>query len=162
MHPYRLRKANLNDVAELMALFRDTVLFVNARDYTCEEVNDWASCGIHVERWQEMIQSYYFIVATDQQAQITGFASISPSGYLHSTFVHKAFQGKGVATLLLNEIERYAKENEMIEITSEVSITARPFFEKRGYKVVKEQRRQANKLALTNYEMSLFVRQERE
>ena len=48
MHPYRLRKANLNDVAELMALFRDTVLFVYARDYTCEAVDDWASWGIQV------------------------------------------------------------------------------------------------------------------
>ena len=39
------------------------------------------------------------------------------------------------------------------KITSEVSITARPFFEKHGYKVVKEQKAKANRLYLTNYVM---------
>lgn len=43
-------------------------------------------------------------------------------------FIHKDFQGKGVATLLLNEIERYAVAAGITRITSEVSITARPFF----------------------------------
>lgn len=58
---------------------------------------------------------------------------------MHSMFIHKDFQGKGVATLLLNEIERYAVAAGITRITSEVSITARPFFEKRGYIVEVEQ-----------------------
>lgn len=45
-------------------------------------------------------------------------------------FVHKDFQGEGIATMLLNEIEQYAITNGIIRITSEVSLTARPFFEK--------------------------------
>ena len=36
---------------------------------------------------------------------------------------------------------------------SEKTITARPFFEKRGYQVVKEQLAKANRLYLTNYVM---------
>ena len=55
-----------------------------------------------------MIKTHYFIVATNQQSQIVGFSSITHQGYLHSMFVHKDFQGKGIATILLNEIERYA------------------------------------------------------
>lgn len=75
-------------------------------------------------------------------------------GYLHSMFIHKDFQGKGVATLLLNEIERYAVAAGITRITSEVSITARSFFEKRGYIVEVEQKRRANQLSLTNYWMA--------
>ena len=52
-----------------------------------------------------MIKTHYFIVATNQQSQIVGFSSITHQGYLHSMFVHKDFQGKGIATILLNEIE---------------------------------------------------------
>lgn len=66
-------------------------------------------------------------------------------------FVHKDFQGKGIATMLLEEMERYAFAKGIMRITSEVSLTARPFFEKRGYVVEKEQKRQANKLNLTNF-----------
>lgn len=66
-------------------------------------------------------------------------------------FVHKDFQGKGIATILLNEIERYATARGIMRITSEVSLTARPFFEKRGYIVEVEQKRKANQLYLTNF-----------
>ena len=95
----------------------------------------------------------YFIVATNQQSQIVGFSSITHQGYLHSMFVHKDFQGKGIATILLNEIERYATTRGIMRITSEVSLTARPFFEKRGYIVEVEQKRKANQLYLTNFWM---------
>lgn len=69
-------------------------------------------------------------------------------------FVHKDFQGKGIATILLNEIERYATATGIIRITSEVSLTARPFFEQRGYIVTEEQKRRANQLSLTNFWMT--------
>ena len=101
-----------------------------------------------------MIKTHYFIVATNLQSQIVGFSSITQQGYLHSMFVHKDFQGQGIATLLLKEIERYATTNGITRITSEVSLTARPFFEKRDYIVEKEQKRKANQLSLTNFWMA--------
>ena len=69
-------------------------------------------------------------------------------------FVHKDFQGKGIATILLNKIERYATATGIIRITSEVSLTARPFFEQRGYIVTEKQKRRANQLSLTNFWMA--------
>lgn len=142
------------DKIELRSLYRNTVLTINRRDYSQEEVEDWASCGDDLSKIGEMIKTHYFIVAVDQLSQIVGFSSITPQGYLHSMFVHKDFQGKGVATILLKEIERYAVSVGITRITSEVSITARPFFEKRGYVVEVEQKRRANQLCLTNYWMA--------
>lgn len=104
-----------------------------------------------------MIKIHYFIVAINQQSEIVGFSSITPQGYLHSMFVHKDFQGEGIATMLLNEIEQYAITNGIIRITSEVSLTARPFFEKKGYIVEEEQKRKANQLSLTNFWMAKQV-----
>lgn len=75
-----------------------------------------------------MIKTHYFVVAVNQKSQIVGFSSITPQGYLHNMFVHKDFQDKGVATVLLNEIERYAAVMGIKRITSEVSLTARPFY----------------------------------
>ena len=101
-----------------------------------------------------MIKTHYFVVAVNQKSQIVGFSSITPQGYLHNMFVHKDFQDKGVATVLLNEIERYAAVMGIKRITSEVSLTARPFFEKRGFVVEKEQKCRADKLFLTNFVMA--------
>lgn len=129
---------------------------INRRDYSQAEVEDWASCGNNLSNIKERIETHYFVVAVNQQSQIVGFSSITPQGYLHSMFVHKDFQGEGIATMLLEEIERYAITAGITRITSEVSLTARPFFEK-GYAVEKEQKRKANQLSLTNFLMAKEV-----
>lgn len=152
-----IRTAKLSDASEVKELFQDTVLNINKRDYSKAEVEDWASCGNDLSHIEEMIKTHYFIVAVNRQSQIVGFSSITQQSYLHSMFVHKDFQGQGIATLLLKEIERYATMNGIARITSEVSLTARPFFEKRGYIVTKEQKRKANQLSLTNFWMVKFL-----
>lgn len=53
---------------------------------------------------------------------------MNKNGYLHSMFVHKDCQCKGIATQLLSAVERIAKEYGVKEIKSEVSFTARAFF----------------------------------
>ena len=151
---FKIRIAQQSDSAELRDLYKNTVLVVNRRDYSKAEVEDWASCGDNLSNIEEMIKTHYFIVAVNQQSQIVGFSSITPQGYLHSMFVHKDFQDRGIATMLLEEIERYAISNGIMRITSEVSLTARPFFEKRGYIVEKEQKRKANQLSLINFWMA--------
>lgn len=152
-----IRQAQQSDAVELKELFQNTVIVINRRDYSQVEVEDWASCGDDLSNIEEMIKTHYFIVAVNQQSQIVGFSSITPHGYLHSMFVHKDFQGKGIATMLLEEIERYAITTGIMRITSEVSLTARPFFEKKGYVVEEEQKRKANQLSLTNFWMAREV-----
>lgn len=149
-----IRAALQSDAVELKKLFQNTVLAINRRDYSQAEVEDWASCGDDLSNIEDMIKTHYFIVAVNQQSEIVGFSSITPQGYLHSMFVHKDFQGEGIATMLLNEIEQYAITNGIMRITSEVSLTARPFFEKKGYIVEEEQKRKANQLSLTNFWMA--------
>lgn len=151
---FKIRTARQSDIVELKDLFQNTVLVINRRDYSQTEVEDWASCGDNLSEIEEMINTHYFIVAVNQQSEIVGFSSITPQGYLHSMFIHQDFQGKGIATMLLEEIERYAITAGIIRITSEVSLTARPFFEKRGYIVEEEQKRKANQLSLTNFWMA--------
>ena len=148
-----IRPLTAQDIPEIQALFRTTVLTVNSKDYTEEKVEDWASCGDSVEHWKELLAKNDYIGALDGQGRIVGFSSMNTEGYLHSMFVHKDWQGRGVATLLLSEVEKMARGYGVHKISVEVSITARPFFEKRGYKVMKEQKARANRLYLTNYVM---------
>lgn len=151
---FTIRTAQQSDIIELKSLYQNTVLTINRRDYSQAEVEDWASCGDNLSEIGDMVKTHYFIVAVNQQSEIVGFSSITPQGYLHSMFVHKDFQGKGIATILLEEIERHAIATGIMRITSEVSLTARPFFEKRGYIVEEEQKRKANQLSLTNFWMA--------
>ena len=152
-----IRPLTERDIPEMRELFRSTVLTVNSKDYTKEEVEDWASCGDCIEHWKELFAKNNYIGVLDGQGNIIGFSSMNAEGYLHSMFVHKDWQGKGVATLLLSEVEKMARGYGVHKMSVEASITARPFFEKRGYKVVKEQKAKANRLYLTNYVMEKAV-----
>lgn len=150
---YNIRPLEEKDLYDMQNLFRSTVLNVNIKDYTNEEVEDWASCGNDMEHWKEILFNNQFIGAFDKQDNLIGFSSMNKNGYMHSMFVHKDWQGKGVATQLLSEVEKIARQYEVKEITSEVSKTARPFFEHKGYVVECEQKQHANRLKLTNYKM---------
>ena len=151
------------DIPEMQALFRDTVLHVNVRDYSLDEVEDWASCGDSEEHWRRLLSENSFVGAFGEQGRLLGFSSMNPTGHLHSMFVHKDRQGAGVGSRLLSEVEKMAREYGVRRIGAEVSVTARPFFEARGYSVVKEQKAKANRMYLTNFVMEkgagLFCRE---
>lgn len=163
----RLRRAGTADITVMRRLFRETVLEVNAMDYTKEETEDWAACGEDFARWEELMGGLYFVVAEvvagksnrsvpdvrTGKEEIAGFASVSADGYLHSMFVHKGFQGCGVATALLMEMEGYACGKGVKQIWAEVSVTARGFFEGEGYEVVREKKRKAGRMELKNFVM---------
>lgn len=150
---YKFRKATLADIPELREMCQATLRAVNIADYTPEEIEDWASCSDDTSHLADLISNLYFLVALNETGEIIGFTSIRKDGYLHSMFVHKDYQRRGVASFLLSKAEEYATENQIDTITSEVCITAKPFFERKGYSVVEEQKRQANRLCLTNYWM---------
>ncbi len=152
-----VRDATLADVPEMQKLYQDTVLTVNRKDYSQEEVEDWASCGDDAAHLCALLAEHRYMVAVNEQNVIVGFTSINDDGYIHVMFVHKDFQRQGVALLLYQTIEQYAREKGIRRLTSEISITARPFFEKQGFVVDEEQKRKANRLCLTNYIMSKLL-----
>jgi len=147
-----VRRVIVQDLPSLRELFLETVLHVNIADYSVEQVRDWVSCGESLERWNKLFsEQQYWLCEYD--GKIVGFISCNLSGFIHSLFVSKDFQRKGVAKLLLQTVENYAIQNNIRTLTADVSITAKPFFESKGFVVVEEQMAQANSLKLRNYKM---------
>ena len=89
---------------------------------------------------------------------LIGFGDLDINGYFDRLYVYKDYQGAYVATRILNEIEKYAQEIEIKVITTHSSITAKPFFEKQGYKVVKEQVVERKGQILKNFIMEIFIK----
>lgn len=130
----KIRQAVNGDIPAIMSLFRDTVRYINSRDYTTEQIEVWSDTTGMEWAWERHIKEQYFIVAESERIKgITGFSSIAKNGYLDFMYVHKDHQNEGVASALLKEIERKAVEQKNSEIFSHVSKTAKGFFLKRGY-----------------------------
>lgn len=143
-----LRKYQPTDCKELAELFYHTVHTVNAKDYTKEQLDVWATGQENLEQWNQAFQEHYTIVAVENEI-ITGFGDIDQTGYLDRLYIHADYQGKGIATAICDQLEAFVKG----EIITHASITARPFFEKRGYQVVKEQQVERQGIWLKNYVM---------
>lgn len=143
-----IRKYQASDCKELADLFYNTVHIVNAKDYTKEQLNVRATKQVDLEKWNKSLQEHFSVVALDNET-IIGFGDIDKTGYLDRLFVHANYQKKGIATALCNQLEQAVQG----DITTHASITAKPFFEKRGYKLVKEQQVERQGIFLTNYVM---------
>ena len=144
-----LRKYAETDCAELARLFYDTVHAVNARDYSREQLDAWATNRVNLEAWNESFQAHHTVVA-EMDDNIVGFGDMDETGYLDRLYVHKDYQRRGVATAICDVLEQNTKA---AELTTHASITARPFFEKRGYTVVREQQVERRGVWLTNFIM---------
>ena len=107
----KIRQVNLSDIPALQELYQHTVLTVNRKDYTAEEVADWASWGDDTSHWNELFEEQHYVVAENEEGVIVGFGSVNDDGYMHTLFVHKDFQHQGVATSLYKHLEAYARES---------------------------------------------------
>ena len=142
----QLREYITSDCEQLSKLFFQTVHSVNAKDYTKEQLDVWATGTVDLKEWDKSFTEHYTVVAIDNNI-IVGFGDIDKTGYLDRLYVHADYQGKGVATAICNRLELAVQG----KITTHASITAKPFFEKRGYKVVKEQQVERQGIYLINF-----------
>ncbi|CEI72552.1 MULTISPECIES: GNAT family N-acetyltransferase [Romboutsia] len=149
----KIREYKSSDCDKIADLFYNTVHFINAKDYTQEQLNVWATGNIDIYKWDKSFLNNYTLVA-EENNMIIGFGDINNEGYLDRLYVHKDYQNIGIATALCDKLEkRYHVEY----IITHSSITAKPFFEKRRYKVIKKQFVERNGIRLTNYIMKKYI-----
>ena len=80
---------------------------------------------------------------------------MAADGYFNRLYVRVDFQRRGIASRLASALEKKAREQGVKTLIVHASITARPFFEKRGYTLVKEQQVSRRGVEMINYVMQL-------
>lgn len=144
-----IREYRTTDCEELAKLFYNTVHWVNAQDYTKEQLNAWATGNVNMDEWNRSFLEHYTVVVVENGI-IVGFGDMDNTGYLDRLYVHKDYQRQGIATVICHELE---SQLDIRSITTHASITSKPFFEKRGYRTIKEQQVKRNGQVLVNYIM---------
>ncbi len=148
-----IRNYRLEDAKALMDIFYNTIHKVNIKDYTLEQVDAWApKSNMKLEDWQERFKKNNPIVAI-VDGKIVGFAEFRSDGYIDCFYIHHEWIGKGIGTALIKEIFIRAKKNKIKRVFVDVSITAKPFFEKKGFAVIRKQIIIRKGVELTNYPM---------
>jgi len=101
----KIRKYRSTDCAEIAELFYNTVHTINAKDYTSIQLDAWATGNLDLSTWDKSFLEKNTLVA-EVDYIIVGFGDMDDNGYLDRLYVHKDYQGKGVATAIENQIEK--------------------------------------------------------
>ncbi|TWT84577.1 putative N-acetyltransferase YafP [Planctomycetes bacterium CA13] len=153
---YQIRLYRTDDADALLSLFRDTVFRVNCRDYTPQQLEAWAPAEVSLDAWRERFNNRVAIVI-ETDAEIAGFADMTLAGHLDRLFVSADHQRRGVGKMLVDELKIRASELGIADISTDASITARPFFVAQGFTVVRQQSVLCREQQLMNFKMQFVA-----
>jgi len=140
-----------DDAEATIDIFLRAIREVASKDYNPAQITAWAKVD-DAEIWAQYRASRPTWLAMDGSKPI-GFTDLKSDGCLDMMFVSPDYQGKGVASLLLATVESAAREQGFQRIFTEASLTARPFFERKGFVIVTAQQVEKRGQILSNFLM---------
>jgi putative acetyltransferase len=151
----RIRPFQPGDEAALHAVFHSAIHGTASRDYTAEQVEAWSPSHLAEEmreRWKARMAGIQpHVVEAD--TRIAAYGDLQVNGYIDHFFVAAEFGGRGIGTLLMRYILQVAQEKNIGLLTSDVSLTAQPFFLRFGFEIVERRVVEVRGVKLDNARM---------
>jgi putative acetyltransferase len=145
-----IRRYQAADLDAVIGVFLQSIREVASHDYDAGQIDAWAQADRAVWARRRLDRPTWVAVIN---ATVVGFSDLKSSGHIDMLFVHPECQRKGVAAALLGEVERAARYQHVRALDTDASITARPFFEAHGFRVVRPQVVVLRGQRLTNFRM---------
>ncbi|MBR0990716.1 GNAT family N-acetyltransferase [Bradyrhizobium japonicum] len=120
-----------DDVPMLAAIFAANIEELTGDDYNEAQQQAWMEAA-DSEEFGKHLASDLTLIATLEGSPV-GFASLRGTDHIRMLYVHPAVSGQGVATLLIDALEKLAGGRGAQNLSVDASDTAQGFFAKRGY-----------------------------
>jgi putative acetyltransferase len=120
------------DAPVLAAIYQASIEELTAEDYSTAQQVAWAAQADDEEGFAERLARGLTLVATIAGRPV-GFATLQGTDHIDMLYVHPSVAGQGVASLLIDALEKLAQARGATRLDADVSDTARPFFERRGF-----------------------------
>jgi len=127
-----LRPFLAEDTPLLAAIFAASVEELTGDDYSEAQRQAWASTADDEEQFGKRLAGELTLVATLQKSPV-GFASLKGADQIDMLYVHPGAAGQGVASMLVEALEKLAGGRGAKSLTVDASDNAQEFFSKRGY-----------------------------
>jgi putative acetyltransferase len=119
------------DTPVLAAIFAAAIEELTGDDYSEEQQEAWAALA-EGEEFGKRLAADLTLIATVRNSPV-GFASLRGKDHIRMLYVHPSVAGQGVASMLLDALEKLAGGRGADKLTVDASDTAEGFFRKRGY-----------------------------
>ncbi|MGY3239863.1 putative acetyltransferase [Bradyrhizobium sp. USDA 4472] len=119
------------DVPMLAAIFVASIQELTGDDYSEAQQEAWMEAA-ETEEFGKRLASDLTLIATLDGSPV-GFASLRGPDHIRMLYVHPAVSRQGIATMLVDALEKLAGGRGAAALTVDASDTAQNFFAKRGY-----------------------------
>ncbi len=119
------------DVPVLAAIFAASIEELTGDDYNEAQQEAWMAAA-EDEEFGKQLAADLTLIATLEGSPV-GFASLRGNDHIRMLYVHPAVAGQGIATMLVDALEKLAGGRGAQSLTVDASDTAEGFFAKRGY-----------------------------
>ncbi|WP_298240565.1 GNAT family N-acetyltransferase [uncultured Bradyrhizobium sp.] len=120
-----------DDVPVLAAIFTASIEELTGDDYSEAQQQAWMEAA-EDEEFGKRLASDLTLIATIEGSPV-GFASLRGTDHIRMLYVHPAVSGQGIATMLVDALEKLAGGRGASSLSVDASDTAQGFFTKRGY-----------------------------
>jgi putative acetyltransferase len=151
-----VREYDPNDLPAIVALFERSVHQIACRDYTPAQLAAWAPERPDLDAWARRLSTGGVFVS-EREDRLAGFARIDESGELDLLYVDPLLERQGVAAELFDSVAAWSRRNGIVQLTANVSITARPFLERMGFRVLQSQVVEREGVTLENFRMECGI-----
>ncbi|MGZ4974979.1 MAG: GNAT family N-acetyltransferase [Limisphaerales bacterium] len=132
-----IRSFRIGDEHALHAVFYSAIHRLASKNYTPEQIEAWAPLNFDHEMWASRMQGIQPFVV-EHAGQIVAYADVQANGYIDHFFVAASHARLGVGSTLMNHIHDVANGLSITVLSSDVSLTAQPFFEKFGFTITEQ------------------------
>lgn len=129
---FALRPFLIEDTPLLAEIFRASIEELAAEDYNEGQQKAWAAAADDAEAFARRLGDQLTLIATVNGSPVA-FASLANNEAVDLLYVHPAVARQGVATMLIDALEKLAAARGAKRLTAEVSDTAQDFFQKHGF-----------------------------
>ena len=135
MNIRRYRPSDLNAVVDV---FTRSVHGLATGHYDAEQLEAWAPTAPDLKAWDARLRQGTTLVA-EIDREVCGFICFEANGHIDLLYTSPADSRMGVASSLLHHAEMELLAVGVEELFTEASLAARPFFERKGFQVEREE-----------------------
>ena len=116
----------------LAAIFAAAIEELTDEDYNEAQQQAWAGMADDEDKFGKRLAGELTLIATLQNSPV-GFASLKGADHIDMLYVHPSAAGQGVASMLIEALEKLAGGRGAKKLTVDASDNAQGFFANRGY-----------------------------
>jgi len=124
-----------SDAESLADLYRAAAREIASAVYSAEQIRAWTEYPDDIEEFRQRLSLGLTLVA-EVEGEKASFAQLHPWDHVALLFTSPQFARRGIASALYDLLERAAVERKISKLHVEASRVARPFFERKGFRLV--------------------------